>query len=190
MAVKRKTSPVGIDFEIDKFMAHFPVVLVFPNAYTSDWFPRIYVNRDSKNRTGDVPDHFDFDFSNNNDYKEVLMNDKIDLTCFFVAEDTATIDKAAGTLTQRVSVIFQVNLKNLYPGIAHRADEEFHMNIYNMWKAWPLRSRFDLIDYETRIENVFREFATDKITFEDMQPRHCVRFNFNVTYKPKCCTDC
>lgn len=191
MAVRRKIAPVGIDNEIDKAMAYFPTALVFDNAFISEWYPRVYVNQiRSRKNTEFQPDHFDHEAPTDNEYMEVFSNDRIDLSCFFLADPTYEFDNETGEHTRRVSMIFQLNLQNLYPGIEHRADEEFQMNVYNMWNQWNNKKRFLWVNVENQIDNVFREFARDEIRFEDMQPRHCVRFNFDVTYVPKCCTDC
>lgn len=191
MAVRRKTNPIGIDFEIDRFMAYLPNALTFAVGFESEWYPRVYVNQiDEKATNKFQPDHFDTDMANDNDYKEVFPNDRVDLQSFFLADPEYTFDNTTGEHTRRVSLIFMVNLQNLYPGIDHRADEEFQMKVFNAWNSWNLRRKFAWNSVENQIDNVFREFATDKIRFEDMQPRHCVRFNFDVTYTPKCCTDC
>lgn len=189
----RKISPVGVDVPIDKFQAYLSTQIVFPNISVSEWYPSIYVNpfdqgKTRKSPNARQPEHFVFD--SDNEYKEVFNDDKIDLLSFFLVDPFASFNNETKRFTQRVSMIFMVNLQQLYPGIAHRADEEFHMNVYNMWKVWNSRHDFNFVGYETRTENVFREFEREKIMFEDMHPRHCVRFNFDVTYEPSCCTDC
>jgi len=187
MAVTRKTAPVGIDFEIDKAQVHFSGKIA---ANSSQWNPRVYINpfEKSAKTSNRKPEHFVI--GSLNEYLEQYTNDLIDLHVFFVASENPELDNTTGDVTQRVSMIIQANLKNMYPSISHRADEELHMAFYNAWNKWNLKTRFQFVNYETGIDNVFREFETNKIIYSDLHPRHCVRFNFDVRYVPKCCTDC
>lgn len=185
MSIHAKIAPVGVDFEIDRMQSHFAYKLSHLTT-NSEWYPRIYPLPIEGRVNPQVPAHYEAD----KDYSEVLFNDEKDLTCFFVVAPQSPFDYVKGEYTRRVSMIFQANLANLYQGILHRADEEFHMSIHNAWKQSNIRKFWKIESMETELENVFREFDRTKINLSDMQPRHVVRFNFMVTYTPKCCTDC
>lgn len=183
MSVHYKTLPVDVDVVIDKMQRHFSAALS-GLTQNSEWYPRIYpVPVDGKSNQK-LPAYFE----QNKDYLDVFYNDRIDLMVFFVVGERADFD---GTqYTRDVSMVVQANLKALYPGTAHLADEELHNAIHFAWSQYPIKKNWALSGFETGIENVFREFDTTKITLTDMQLRHVVRFNFTVQYTPKCCTNC
>jgi hypothetical protein len=185
MSINSKIAPVGIDYEIDRMQAHFALKLAHLTS-NSEWYPRIYPIPTEGRTTTQAPYHFESE----KDYKEVFFNDEKDLTCFFLVAPQVPYDYVKGQYTRKVSMVFQANLANLYQGVLHRADEEFHMSIHNAWNLSPIKKMWKIESMETELDNVFREFDRTKINLTDMQPRHVVRFNFEVTYTPKCCTDC
>ena len=117
MANITKTNPVSIDKAIQKVQIGLYDGLGYTNI---DGLGRIY-----KVKRGDntIPARH----ISNKDYKEVLLNDKITGSFFFVAGDeTDVIGDQAET---EVDIIFFLNLQKIKPSFPHRSDEEVNSEI-------------------------------------------------------------
>ena len=184
MAKYQRTNPIGLDSVISRFQNYIFSNLKIGGVAVSSWecFDRVYKNPRRGNRI--APEHF----TGGKDYKEVLYSDKFSMTSFFVADDSVSIDE--GVNTQDVSLIVQCNLKELYPLIDHRADEEIRNAFMLLANSYGFFDEFTLTGLETSPDNVFREFYTNNIKLEDMSEKHCFRLNFSVKYTPDCCTNC
>ena len=110
------------------------------------------------------------------------------MTSFFVATDN--VDTSEGDAVQDVSLIVQANINNLYPSIAHRADEELRMLFMSLSNSYYNADIFTFNGVEMGIDNVYKEFVTNGVTLDDMSHKHVFRLNFTVKYTPECCTQC
>lgn len=172
MALIQKTSPRGIDFAINKIQTYLYNEL---NLADYESYPRAYKN--SKVDGGVIPEIY----IGENEYKEVFMDDKFDLTSFWLVDDNSTVDEFT---TTTVSVVFQALLDELYPTITHRADEEFVNDVYNILYNNPYD--YDLTGVVRGVENVYSEFDTSQVTWDDMSEYFVVRFDLEVVYDYTC----
>jgi len=180
MSLVQKISPVGIDTTINT------VQVGLYNYLTSTALWTIYesYHRAYKNPLGEntIPEAY----IGNNEYKEVLFDDKYNVTSFFLISDNAS-SGVDNIFTQTVSIIFQGKLDRLYPLIDHRADAEMQDDIL---KA------FNFIDYDVTniiigVDNVYsdldlRNRLGESIDLTDMSDFHVVRFDFEVQYEYDC----
>lgn len=178
MANNLKTSPVGIDVVVDRLQQ-----LIYdgvdwdtnPMATTTyDSYPRIYKN---PVQGGDRPEYFIGD----RDYKEVLLDDNFSGTSFFTVSDERNLDDV---WSAQLSIIFQLNLAELYPAIPHRADEEAHQTILNLLydNIW----NYEVSGLVVGVPNVYSEFDFSQSIFDDMEKFHVFRINLNITYEYGC----
>jgi hypothetical protein len=175
MALIQKPSPVALDKQIDYFQSDMFTALGF-----SDWesLHRVYLNPKGSGR---VPEAFETE----GEYREVFYNDNFAVTSFFLAAETRTV--LDGLTEVEVAWIFAVNLEELYPLITtHRADEEFNNAVQLASEQYSGGDTFEIIRVENGIENVYREFIKDQITFDDMSNQYVVRFNYTVRYDQDC----
>lgn len=179
--VVRKTDPVGIDLIIDMIQTKIDEI-TFKAGSTWNNYHRAYKNPvKTRDRNGLVPELF----VNGIDYRDVLMDDTIDLTTFFIVSDRRPVNN--GIITTEISLIIQASkLDNLIDS-PHRADEE--INSMFIGKLNKSISKIKLTGIEHGIDNVYREFVRTKIKLNDMNQRHVARFNMEVTYVDSCC-DC
>lgn len=184
MAKVQRTNPVALDAAISKHQDWLWSTVKIGGVAISGWesYDRVYKNY--HNATGLIPEHF----TGGKDYKEVFYNDNFDLTSFYVADDTSEMQTGDGFIT--VSLIVQANLAELYPAIAHRADEELRNLFTYAANTFFSFDNFALESIETSIERVYREFYQNDIKLDDMSEKHCFRMNFRVKYTPECCTNC
>lgn len=180
MALIQKTNPVGLDKEIADFQQYLWNKL---SGKFNDWesYHRVYLN--PKNRTNIAEAYI-----GDGDYKEVLFDDNVELSSFFLADDTETVEDGLSTID--VSFIVQANIEDIYPGITHRADEELRNDIKYWSNKYSYYERFRLTDVITGVDNVYREIESDNVKLDDMSDRHVVRFVYEVKYAANCCTNC
>lgn len=179
MAINQKISPVGIDKPIDSFQSYlFSNISIAGMVNADNWesYPRIYLNPAVNGRK---PEYYILD----KEYKSVLYDDNFLLTSYFVVGEDRPLDD--GIYTVDVSLILQADIQSLFPSITHRADEEL-IRVFQLASKHYDRDTFYITGVETGIENVYREFDTTQITFDDMSEQFVVRFNYEVTYEPKC----
>lgn len=174
MAINTKINPVGIDDVIDYIQNLLYANLSWTN-YES--YARAYKNETNENLMYEV-------FTSDNDYKEVLIDDRFNATSFFITEDVSTYSERYNTT---VSVIFQLNLKDLYPSILHRPDEEAHNDVLLILQDNP---KFDIENITKGIRNVYSEIGYGANKFDDLNPYHVFKIDLNVYYEQKCCIDC
>ncbi len=182
MALIVKNNPQGIDAVINQLQTDLYNQLTnkfgwsnyesyhraYRNAKGGDKLPEVYIGAD--------------------DYKEVLFDDKFTVTSFFLADDKRSQDSKNGVFTQGVSIIFQANLSELFPNVAHRADEELIQEVIKAAKSRGWESRMD--EVITGVDNVYAslKIASDKKYLDDMSNFFMVRFNFKMLYSITNCT--
>lgn len=179
--VVRKQNPVGVDLIIDRIQTIIDGIS-FKVGATWNNYHRAYKNPvKTRDRNGLVPELF----VNGIDYREVLMDDTVDLTTFFIVSDVRPVN--LGVVKTEVSLIIQASkLDNLIDSL-HRADEEITTMFFG--KLNTSIPGIKLTSIEHGIDRVYREFVKTKIKLDDMNQRHVARFNMEVTYIGSCC-DC
>ncbi len=175
--VVRKSNPVDIDLIIDLIQTEIDSITFKPGS-TWNNYHRAYKNP-TKTRNGLVPELF----VNGIDYREVLMDDTVDMTTFFIVSDKRPVENHL--ITTEVSLIVQASRLDNLIDVPHRADEE--MNGMFIDKLDNLLSNIKLTGIEHGIDNVYREFVKTKIKLDDMNQKYVARFNMNVTYNSSCC---
>jgi len=172
-----KENPIGIDIPIQNLQKYLYGKLckiwgISEDEYTS--YCRVYRNQ---TKDGYIPEFY----KGNNEYSESLPDDRVSALSFFSMTEKATNNM--GAITQNVALIFSVNIEKLNKNVPHRADEEIRQDVIEL-----VNSRlfgFEFLSIETGIKNVFKEYKTEGIKFNDMHPYHCFRLNLKIKYN-KC----
>jgi hypothetical protein len=177
MAIVAKTSPIGIDLEIDRLQTKLYNYLTV-SAWWTDYecYHRAYVNT---KKDGSIPEIY----IGNKEYKECLMDDKFKATSFFLVDTDYTIEN--GKAKTNLSLIFQADIAKLYPTIAHRADMEMQKDIYKAIEDSKYLKFLNKIT--TGYKNVYSEIDVpndyvSRIKMDDMSNYHVVKFNFTVYF--------
>lgn len=185
MALVTKTDPKGVDFVINAIQNY-----IYPNLLGEGWDVYQCYPRANKNFKGNfiIPE-LSID---PNEYKEVLFDDKVKASSFFLVDDRVAFNEDEQLIVQNVSIIFQLNIAELFPGVTdHRADEEVHVLLTQLFTD--NQDLFvDVLGYETGIRNVYRDLNIAGIGFntelnDDMSKFHVVKYNFTVTYDLQDC---
>ena len=178
MSVVSKINPVGIDKPIDIIQNALFNGLVTNGSFVDyTVYPRVYVN-ESKN--GIKPENY----TSKNEYKDVFVDDGHALSSFVIV-DPSRDSTTTTNFTPNISIIFQARLDKLITGITHRPDEEFNNQVAVILNK--LRSRgITLGGIVTGLENVYAEFDTTSVKWDDMNPFYVVRFNLTVSNSYDC----
>ncbi len=175
MGLISKRDPIGIDYVVDVIQSGLYTELCKVwTGYQS--YPRSYKNPDGNNT---IPEHY----VGENEYVEVLLDDNHSVSSFFLTSDSRSADNFV--FEQSVSVIFQADLKELYPNITHRADEEMHKDITNAVES--INQDESLVDLVTGVNNVYSELnlvgrLKELVKMDDMSNLHVVKISLLVHY--------
>lgn len=124
-------------------------------------------------------------FTENNEYKEVLFDDKWNISVFFDVSESRSnqIDNPSAL----ISAIFAVNLDEIYPGETFRQEENVHGDVIQLLEN--SRSSYRIIDNEVNIVsglNAYGDFFRDNVNQYNMQPWHTFRVDMTVEYVYAC----
>ena len=160
----------GIDITIERLITRFE-----DNLFTDkscDWFGRIHRNQRDE---GIVPERW---ISQKN-YKDTLLNDKVDLTCFFDVQPNETYQ---GYYKSDVWICFSVNLLNLYPLISrNEATETLHESVLTQIEKIGGVSVTGLV----RGLPAFSDYARVKDS-DNLSPYYLFRVNTEIKYPINC----
>lgn len=122
----------------------------------------------------------------NFEFIDVLMDDKFNATSFFVCSNEREIESSF-MARQKVSMIFQADLKLLYPTRVFKSDEKLINDVLN---AFGKMSNYELNKVVTGYQNVysqfeFREWAST-VKFTDFGNKFVARFDFDLSYQASC----
>lgn len=183
MGLVQRVNPVGIDKIIDELQSDLFIELTNNFGWTNyESFDRAYRNKKKEDTLAEV-------YLQNGEYKEVLFNDNQTVTSFFLADERRAFTASGSKFEQDVCVIFQANLKKLFPLLTNRGDEEMIDNIYKAIKNkhWDER----LTEVITGVDRVYEslKISYNKKYFDDMSYFSIARFNFKLLYtNTKCST--
>lgn len=165
-----KSTPDGIDVQIQRLQTYLYDKLTLEGWTDHDSYERAY-----KVKRGDkiIPMIY-----SGKEYYDLLINDKADATSFFLVSDTEDINDSLCKTT--VSWIMQANLQNIYPTIAHRADEELRSDLKRLLKLNPYG--FHLKKVTTGVDSVYDGLDINLKFSDDMNQFHVVRFDLELNY--------
>ena len=110
-------------------------------------------------------------------YEDVLLNKKVDSTCFFDVQPT---EEYNGYFVSDVWICFAINLKTLYPSVTERATEYAHEDVLKIIKRTSFKPK-GLV----RGLDAFSEYNLVKQT-DSMNQFYLFRFNTTVKYPQNC----
>ena len=172
-----KSNPVGVDVMVNTIQAALYAARVTNGTWTNyKSYHRAYKNESDD---GILPEVFT---GVDNEYKDVFNDDDFDVTSFFLVSDETEVSD--GMFTADISVIFQVNLSNLYTTAPHRFDEEFKSNVVSVFRS--LNGRFTFNRTIDNIDGVYAGLDTSKVKWDNMDKFHVVRFELSVNYAHNC----
>lgn len=170
------TNPKGIDFTIQKLQNYLFEKL---NWGEIDVYGRVYKN--PSEQKGLMLEAY----IGNNEYKDVFTDDTKNANIFFVEDDVHTSNEGI-KFTNKLKIVFMVNLKKAYPNITHRADMEAEIEAIELIRK---KSGFSFEKVEKGIKQVLGEFYTDGIKLNDMHPYHIFSITGEITYQISCLTN-
>ena len=179
MALITRQNNYGVDKRVDDFQRLLYNRL---SGQFGSWecYPRVYKNKIHRNETTVIIAQHE----QNNQYVDVLFNDRVNMQSFFIKDDDRTPLKGNLSATTSMSLIMQCNLDAIYPNEQNRTDEKLKRDIINvssLYGDWELTSVVD------GLENVYKEFYNDDLRWDNIEPRHVVRFNYDLLYNYENC---
>jgi len=169
-----KTTPVGTDLAIAKIQKILYDKLTMLWSGNLEAYPRCYIVRREKLTTIEY-------YLGDKEYGNLVSTEKNKF--FFVAESDKTPESKEDfhLFKQDVQLYFILDLKECYPSITHRCDEEVRQDVLNILS----KINCEVSKVVVGLKDVFNQVSY-KETF-DTQPKHCFRIDLilhNIkTYK-------
>jgi hypothetical protein len=157
-----KTTPVGTDLAIARIQKTLYDNLILLWGGELEGYPRCYIVRREKLITIEY-------YQGEKEYGNLVNTDKNKF--FFVAESDKSTDNQVH-FSQAVQLYFILDLKQCYPNISHRADEEVRQDVLDILSK---HSDCQIRNSTVGLQNVFRSVSY-KETF-DTHPKHCFRID-------------
>lgn len=180
MPVIKKTNPVGIDIYVERlqeFLHKHMTEKVWPEGIVWNSYGRCDRNRKGAGYVAEV-------YTANGEYTDVLWNDKVDVVSFFGVTGSRVVDRIREFA--EIHLVVFCNLKQLYPDITHRADEEVRVDF--MKAIGKVMYGFHYEGFDLGIERVLREYSQSQripsVQSVDIGSIHCFRLNFSLHYNP------
>jgi len=162
----------GIDIPIDALVTKFVSDLWTDSGLTNNFKGRIQRTiRDG----GTFPEWYN---PTTNAYEDVLLNDRVDSTCFFDVQPSEEYDNR---FKADVWICFAINLKTLYPLISERATEYAHEDVLKIIKR---KSSFKPTGLVRGLD-AFSDYELVKES-DNMNEFYLFRFNTTIVYPQNC----
>ncbi len=169
------TSPIGIDAEIQSVQTDLYTLLIARWVNSLDAYGRVYKNKD-KNDDTVYPQYINEDKSKS----DVYYNDDFAGTFFFIDDDNHKSEDGF-IFTSIVKCVFMVDLKKILSVSVDRADSEAQRDVVEFLRELS-PGKFDIVEVQKGISNVFSGFNQEKIKDMDIQPFHCFSVNIKLSY--------
>lgn len=173
MANLNKTNPVGLDVVIDGIQNKV-YSLIEQWSIDLTGFPRCHILQRNGNKTIEA-------YLGNDEYSGSLIFSEENKFFFLAGE---AVERVADTFYKTViELYFMLNLEDIYPDIAHRADEEVRVDVLNVLNSL---SGISVIKIESNNDKVFARFnnrISQNYEYEytdDMQPYHYFKVLIDV----------
>lgn len=119
------------------------------------------------------------------DYESVYYNDnKSCVFCFLLNDSDDSEDEYV--FTNRGKIVFMSDLDKIYPGVAQRQDSKQEAEAIRILNKISHR-RFKILGIERRIENIFREFSSKEVRFDNMNKRNVFAVHIELNYSINDC---
>ena len=174
MANLTKTNPIGLDAVINDIQAK---VYNLTNQWgvNLDGYPRCQILKTTENQKTIEA------YLGNDDYSGSLIFAEYNKFFFLAGESE---DRIAGDYFRTtIELYFMVNLKEIYPDITHRADNEVRTDVLNILNTIP---NINVTKVESNSDKVFARFnnrISQNYEYEytdDMQPYHYFKVLIDV----------
>jgi hypothetical protein len=167
-----KSNAIGVDNLINKMINQLNTGLNVNRSWAVDIYHRVY--REPKEGK-----YLPYAFSSGKDYKPVFVNDKSNGEIGFYLNPNREVD---GNISVDCDIIFSLNLGKIDNSSLQREDEKAIMMALAI-----VRDFADVTAIKTQLRNVFADFDTERIKFQDMQPWINFSFTINLNYKTNNC---
>lgn len=171
-------SITGVDIPISQLRDDFAEL--WPDVSDQIYYSRAFTNE--RIVDGDkqiIPEVFE----TTKEYKEVLFNDRWNVSVFF------TVDSERNNLKDQpetvISAIFAVNLNAIYPGVNYRQEENVHADVMQIFEVSNTAYAIDSIDLTVGL-NAYDPFYKENVKQYNMHPWHTFRFDFAMRYSYDC----
>ena len=179
------TSAEGLSLAIQSIQEELYTAL--PNFWAGDieGFGKVYKN--IENSSDDIPKYYksskifipEIYNSSKGNYEDVFYNvSKSCVFCFLIDDKDTTEDDLL--FKTKVKVVFMVNLSMIYPSQSERQDGKAQKDVVEILRA--INGDYEINEVQRGIDNIFNEYTTSGIRFNDLHPLHAFSINIDLNY--------
>ena len=178
-------SAEGLSAGIQSIQEELYTALVNSWAVDIEGFGKVYKN--VQNSSEDIPKFYksskifipEVYNSSTGNYEDVFYdNSKSCVFCFLISDKDTTED--GGLFTNKVKVVFMVNLSMIYPNDAERQDSKAQKDVVEILRE--INGDYEINEVERGIDNIFNQYTTSGVKFDDMHPLHSFAVNIDLNY--------
>ncbi len=184
MGIVVMSNAIGIDQSISKIQERLYGWLTTTGGWDASQYQSYHRAYKNNSRNGVIPEAFTEKSTAQNEYQEVLLNDNLDSNSFFIVGDDIPTNE--GMHIVPLSVIYQINLDSVYGTESFRVDEPARNDVIVGLQQCPLVGELGIKSVVTGVENVYREFNTEKLELDNMHPFHVFRIDMEITVDYNC----
>jgi hypothetical protein len=184
--------PIGIDEVLQD--VQIDLYSELSNIWQGDILGYGKIYRNPVNKGKDTPEAYatskiitpEWFNSEKQDYESVYYNDNYSsVFCFLTSDEDSSLDE--NVFTNNTKVIFMSDLDRVYPNVKQRQDSKQEVEAIQVLRSVAY-GRFEVLGIERRIENIFREFSSKEVRFDNMDKRNvfAVNIKLNYTINDKC----
>ena len=117
--------------------------------------------------------------SNKGDYEDVFYNDSKSCVFCFLTEDKDTTEDNL-IFKSQVKIVFMVNLNMIYPNQSGRQDDRAQKDVLEILRS--INGSYTISEVQRGIDNIFNQYTTIGVKFDDIQPLHSFSVNIDLNY--------
>jgi hypothetical protein len=118
--------------------------------------------------------------SDKGDYESVYYDDNYSCVFCFIPDERDDSEDGV-VFTNNVRVVFSSDLDKIYPNNSQRLDSKQQVEAVKVLRDLSF-GMFEITGIDSRIENIFREFSTGTVKYNNMKKRHVFSVNIKLNY--------
>jgi hypothetical protein len=179
------TSAEGLSSAIQSIQEELYDALLTSWLGNIEGFGKVYKN--VQNSSEDIPKFYksskifvpEVYNSSKGNYEDVFYsNSKSCVFCFLVHDKDTTEDETL--FTSKVKIVFMVNLSMIYPNRSGRQDDRAQKDIVKILRD--VNGDYKINEVERGIDNIFNQYTTSGVKFDDIHPLHSFAVNIDLNY--------
>ena len=117
--------------------------------------------------------------SSKGNYEDVFYKNNNSLVfCFLTGDNDTTEDGLV--YTSKVKIVIMVDLSMIYTNLQERQDDRIQQDVVEILRNFT--GSYKINEIQKGIDNIFNQYTTSGVKFDDLQPLHVFSVNIDLNY--------